>query len=120
MGGRVKPLSLRTNCRERLAPSSSVAGGLKLCSVLMARHMTIPAAAVIAGVMFEDTIRRICRVKGITGDTGKNAPLDKLFTILERADILIGSETRGARRRRIEDSTVHADWGQINPPTWTL
>jgi hypothetical protein len=41
--GRVKPLSLRTNCREEARTSSSVAGGLKLCSVLMARHMTISA-----------------------------------------------------------------------------
>ena len=37
--GRVKPLSLRTNCREDARISSAVAGGLKLCSVLMLRHM---------------------------------------------------------------------------------
>src|SRR5262245_32073637 len=38
--GRVKPLNLRTNCREDARISSSVAGGLKLWSVLMLRHMT--------------------------------------------------------------------------------
>src|SRR5262245_31512657 len=41
--GRVKPLNLRTNCREDARISSSVAGGLKLWSVLMLRHMTILA-----------------------------------------------------------------------------
>src|SRR5215467_9048422 len=37
--GRVKPLSLRTNCSEEARISSSVAGGLKLWSVLILRHM---------------------------------------------------------------------------------
>src|SRR5206468_11276562 len=37
--GRLKPLSLRTNCRDDARISSSVAGGAKLCSVLMLRHM---------------------------------------------------------------------------------
>src|ERR1700730_19227229 len=40
--GRVKPLSFRTNCREDAWISSSVAGGLKLCSVLMLRHIDHP------------------------------------------------------------------------------
>src|SRR5438093_6862372 len=39
LDGRVNPLNLRTNCREEARISSSVADGLKLCSVLMARHM---------------------------------------------------------------------------------
>jgi hypothetical protein len=42
--GRVKPLSLRTNCKAEARISSSVAGGLKLCSVLMLRHMAQPHA----------------------------------------------------------------------------
>jgi len=41
--GRVKPLSFRTNCREDARISSSVAGGLKLCSVLILRHMSLLA-----------------------------------------------------------------------------
>src|ERR1700730_17025102 len=44
--GRVKPLNLRTNCREEARISSSVAGGLKLCSVLMLRHMAILASPI--------------------------------------------------------------------------
>src|SRR5215469_337772 len=40
--GRVKPLSLRTNCSEDALISSSVAGGLKLWSVLILRHMGNP------------------------------------------------------------------------------
>ena len=39
LDGVVKPLSLRTNCSEEARISSSEAGGLKLYSVLMARHM---------------------------------------------------------------------------------
>ena len=39
--GRVHPLNLRTNWRDEARISSSVAGGSKLCSVLMFRHMGI-------------------------------------------------------------------------------
>jgi hypothetical protein len=39
LDGRVKPEILRTNCSALARISSSVAGGAKLCSVLMARHM---------------------------------------------------------------------------------
>ncbi len=39
--GRVKPLSFRTNCRDDARISSSVAGGLKLCRVLMFRHIVL-------------------------------------------------------------------------------
>ena len=41
--GRVKPLNLRTNCREDARISSAVAGGLKLWSVFMLRHTAILA-----------------------------------------------------------------------------
>src|SRR5437868_14922821 len=40
--GRVKPLSFLTNWRADARISSSVAGGAKLCSVLMFRHMRNP------------------------------------------------------------------------------
>jgi hypothetical protein len=40
--GRVKPQSLRTNWSEAARISSSVAGGWKLCRVLMLRHMRSP------------------------------------------------------------------------------
>src|SRR5256712_10138591 len=40
--GRVNPLSFRTNCSEDARTSSSVAGGLKLYSVLMLRHIGHP------------------------------------------------------------------------------
>src|SRR5262249_23503720 len=43
--GFANPLSLRTNCSEEARISSLVAGGLKLCSVLMFRHMAAPRAA---------------------------------------------------------------------------
>jgi hypothetical protein len=40
--GTLKPLSLRTNCSDASRISSSVAGGSKLNSVLMFRHMATP------------------------------------------------------------------------------
>src|SRR5215813_4477937 len=42
LDGFVKPLSLRTNWRDDARISSPVAGGVKLCSVLMLRHMDRP------------------------------------------------------------------------------
>ena len=39
LDGAVNPLSLRTNCNDAARISSSVAGGWKLNSVLMLRHM---------------------------------------------------------------------------------
>jgi len=39
--GRVVPLSFLTNCNAEARISSSVAGGSKLASVLMFRHMTL-------------------------------------------------------------------------------
>src|SRR5205085_11283742 len=39
--GRVDPLSLRTNCTAAARISSSLAGGAKLASVLMLRHMPV-------------------------------------------------------------------------------
>src|SRR5262249_33009320 len=42
LDGRVNPLSLRTNCRADPRTSSPVAGGSKLCSSLMFRHMGHP------------------------------------------------------------------------------
>ena len=41
LDGLVKPLNFRTNWRDDARTSSFVAGGLKLCSVLMFRHMII-------------------------------------------------------------------------------
>src|ERR1043165_4092219 len=42
LDGVLKPLSLRTNCSEAARISSCVAGGSKLNSVLMLRHMGKP------------------------------------------------------------------------------
>jgi len=38
----MKPLNLRTNCSDAARISSSVAGGSKLNSVLMLRHIASP------------------------------------------------------------------------------
>src|SRR5688572_15795936 len=41
LDGLLKPLSLRTNCSAEARISASVAGGSKLNSVLMLRHMSL-------------------------------------------------------------------------------
>src|SRR4029077_8602611 len=52
--GLVKPLSLRTNWSDDARISSFVAGGLKLCSVLMARHMPDHQQFSIRNQLFRD------------------------------------------------------------------
>ena len=47
------PLSLRMNCREDARISPSVAGGLKLCSVLMLRHILFPLSPNILRRLFK-------------------------------------------------------------------
>src|SRR5260370_15411737 len=52
--GLVKPQSFRTNCRDDARISSLVAGGAKLCRVLMFRHMTDHPQFSINDQLFRD------------------------------------------------------------------
>jgi hypothetical protein len=70
--GRVKPLSLRTNCREDALTSSSVAGGLKLCNVLMLRHISVLSA------MLEKHLGRLAEEDLADGFVVRVARLDLL------------------------------------------
>src|SRR6185503_5856344 len=60
LDGLLKPLSLRTNCKAEARISASVAGGSKLNSVLMLRHMSLLRlnADALGG---RGTRRRYCR-----------------------------------------------------------
>jgi hypothetical protein len=68
-------------------------------------------AGVIAGIVFEDTIRRICRVLEIDE---KGVPLDKLISELARRDVLTGLKAKRARAAAgLRTSAAHARWDEI-------
>lgn len=68
------------------------------------------AAGVLAGVVFEDTIRRICRDKGITE---KDEDLDKLISTLARQTVITGQQARQARTAAfVRTKATHAQWDE--------
>ena len=70
-------------------------------------------AAVIAGIVFEDTIRRICRVLGITEN---GVALDTLFTELTKLDPPVLTALKAKRARAaagLRTSAAHARWDEI-------
>ena len=69
-------------------------------------------SGVIAGVVFEDSLRRICRKCGIS-EKGKK--LDSLTTTLAKGDIL--SPTKAKRARACADvrtKATHAQWDEFD------
>ena len=69
-------------------------------------------AAVIAGIVFEDAIRRICRVLGVTEDGVK---LDTLVTELAKQGVLTSLKAKRARAAAgLRTSAAHARWEQID------
>ena len=75
------------------------------------KHGKKDEAAVIAGIVFEDTIRRICRVQEIVEN---KVPLDTLITELTKRDLLTGLEAKRARAAAgLRTSAAHARWDEI-------
>ena len=77
------------------------------------KHGRKDEAAVIAGIVFEDTIRQICRVLGFT-ENG-NA-LERLITELTKRDppVLTALKTKRARAAAgLRTSAAHARWEEI-------
>lgn len=68
-------------------------------------------AAVIAGIVFEDTIRRISRILEIDE---KGVALETLITELAKRGILTGLKAkRGRAAAGLRTSAAHARWGEI-------
>jgi hypothetical protein len=68
-------------------------------------------AAVIAGIVFEDTIRRICRVLEVTEN---GVPLDTLISELTKRDVLTALKAKHARfAAGLRTSAAHARWEEI-------
>lgn len=68
-------------------------------------------AGVIAGVVFEDTLRRICKNNGID-ETGKK--LDVLISELTKAGVLTGVMAKRARASgHVRTKATHAQWDEF-------
>jgi hypothetical protein len=70
-------------------------------------------ASVIAGIVFEDTIRRVCRISEITESGVK---LDALITELQKREVLTPLKAkRGRAAAGLRTSAAHARWDDIAP-----
>jgi hypothetical protein len=75
------------------------------------KHGRKDEAAVIAGIVFEDTIRRICRVLEIAENGVK---LDTLITELKNRNVLTELKAKRARSAAgLRTSAAHARWEDI-------
>jgi hypothetical protein len=71
-------------------------------------------AAVIAGIVFEDTIRRICRALGVTEN---GVAMDTLISELARRDPPVLTALKAKRARSaagLRTSAAHARWDEID------
>jgi hypothetical protein len=60
--------------------------------------------------VFEDTIRRICRDKGITE---KGEDIDKLISALAKETVITGQQARQARTAAfVRTKAAHAQWDE--------
>jgi hypothetical protein len=70
----------------------------------------VSPAGVIAGVVFEDTIRRACASRGIP-EAGVN--LDRLITLL---DLPVVTAARCRASAALRTKATHAQWGEFSKP----
>ena len=69
-------------------------------------------AGAIAGVVFEDSLRRICRKHDIDD---KDIPLDTLISNLTKRDILSTTKAKRARAAaHVRTKATHAQWDQFD------
>jgi hypothetical protein len=70
------------------------------------------AAGVLAGVVFEDTIRRICRDKNVPE---KREDLDQLINALARQTVITGQQSKQARTAaHVRTKATHAQWDEYD------
>lgn len=68
-------------------------------------------SGVIAGVVFEDTLRRICRKQGIVE---KDVKLDSLISELQKQGDLSGTKAKRARAAaHVRTKASHAQWAEF-------
>jgi hypothetical protein len=70
------------------------------------------AAGVLSGVVFEDTIRRICRDKNIP-EKGEN--LEKLINALASKTVITGQQSKQAKvAAHVRNKATHAEWDEYD------
>jgi hypothetical protein len=70
------------------------------------------AAGVLAGVVFEDTIRRICRDQNIPE---KDEDLEKLINALTRQTVITGQQSKQAKvAAHVRTKATHAQWDEYD------
>jgi hypothetical protein len=70
------------------------------------------AAGVLAGVVFEDTIRRICRDQNILE---KDEDLEKLINTLARKTVITGQQSKQAKvAAHVRTKATHAQWDEYD------
>ena len=70
-------------------------------------------AGVIAGVIFEDTVRRVFRDKIGQDDAGK--PLEDLINALARAQVISGQQSKQAKvASHVRTKATHAQWDEFD------
>jgi hypothetical protein len=75
------------------------------------KHGRKNEAGVIAGIVFEDTVRRICRVRGVSE---KGVALDSLIAELVKLDALSQVKAKRARAAGgVRTSAAHARWEEF-------
>lgn len=71
----------------------------------------VPQAGVIAGVVFEDTVRKLCAKRGVGT---KEAKLDALISDLERAAFFTPVKAKRARAAAdVRTRATHANWDKF-------
>lgn len=79
-------------------------------SYLKAGH--IDRAGVIAGVVFEDSLRRVCR-KNQIGETGEK--LDSLISELQKGGLISATKAKRARvAAHVRTKATHAQWEEFD------
>jgi hypothetical protein len=69
-------------------------------------------SGVIAGVVFEDSVRRACRKHSITE---KDVQLDDLISSLAKIDVLSGTKAKRARvAAHVRTKATHAQWDEFD------
>jgi hypothetical protein len=75
------------------------------------KHSRKDEAAVIAGIVFEDTMRRVCRVLGVPEN---GVALDTLISELTKRDVLTALKAKRARAAAgLRTSAAHARWEEF-------
>jgi hypothetical protein len=70
-------------------------------------------AGVIAGVVFEDTIRRVFREK--TGEADKGRKLEDVINLLASQDVITAQQSKQAKvAAHVRTKATHAQWGEFD------